>query len=242
VSNGLRVRWLSSGQATVERLTRIALEGESEMPPSLPPTGAEIPAARPHRPFHIWRWVGIATLVLIFVLIAALSGGVVATQLRSQSNASQQGPSYPSSQTIVVPHADRFEPFVTEVARGATVTFRNDDTDAHSVVSMPTDPLNFRFLVKPHQTVGYTFSQAGIYGYYCDVHSKLDPSTGLIKARQGTDAYPVSMYGLILVLDSSLPVNSGTTKAVIPAADRFQPLGIVGPQGHDSHLGEPRQR
>ena len=29
------------------------------------------------------------------------------------------------------------------------------------------------------------------------------------------------------VLDSSLPVNSGTTKAVIPAADRFQPLGIV---------------
>jgi plastocyanin len=226
VSNGLRVRWLSSGQAIVDKLTRIALGGEPEMPHSVPPTGAEIPAARPHRPFPIWRWVGIATLVLIFVLIAALSGGVVATQLQSQSNASH-GPSYPSSQTIVVPHADRFEPFVTEVARGATVTFRNDDTDEHSVVSMPTDPLNFRFLVKPHQTVSYTFSQAGIYGYYCDVHSKLDPSTGLIKARQGTDAYPVSMYGLILVVDSSLAVNSGTTKAVIPAADRFQPLGIV---------------
>ena len=197
------------------------------MPHSLPPTGAEIPAARPHRPFPVWRWVGIATMVLIFVLIASLSGGVVATQLRSQSNASQQGPSYPSSQTIGVPHADRFEPFVTEVARGAAVTFRNDDTDAHSVVSLPNDPVDFRFLIKPHQQVSYTFSQAGIYGYYCDVHSMLDPSTGLVKARQGADAYPISMYGLILVVDSSLPVSSGTVKAVIPAADRFQPLGIV---------------
>jgi nitrite reductase (NO-forming) len=60
------------------------------MPHSLPPTGAEIPATPPHRPFPIWQWVGIATLVFIFLLIAALSGGVVATQLQSQSNASQR--------------------------------------------------------------------------------------------------------------------------------------------------------
>jgi nitrite reductase (NO-forming) len=43
-----------------------------------------------NRPLPLWRWGGIASLVLIFVLIAALSGGAVATQLNSQSAASRQ--------------------------------------------------------------------------------------------------------------------------------------------------------
>jgi plastocyanin len=107
------------------------------------------------------------------------------------------------------------------------VTWTNQDTDAHTVAAMPTDPTEFRLAVPSGGSVTYTFMEAGIYGYYCDVHSVYDQVTGLVKANKGTDAYPISMYGVILVVGPGLQVAGGRDKVVVPGADRFAPLATV---------------
>ena len=137
----------------------------------------------------------------------------------------------PSAATVTIPQADRFEPFLLEIAAGGTVTFTNKDTDAHTVVSMPTDPVDFKLLVESGKSVKQTFSQPGIYGYYCDAHSDYDRVTGLVKAKKGASAYPISMYGIILVAGDSLPLAIGKAKIVMPSADRFEPLAIAVKQG-----------
>ena len=137
----------------------------------------------------------------------------------------------PSSASITIPKGDRFEPFLLEIASGGTVTFTNQDADAHTVVSMPTDPVDFKLLVEPGKSVKQTFTQPGIYGYYCDAHSDYDRTTGLIKAKKGADAYPISMYGVVLVGGANLPVSAGKAKIVMPEADRFLPLTIAVKQG-----------
>lgn len=164
----------------------------------------------------------VAGLIGVAGLLAACGG--------SASGGTSGGGS-PSSATITIPKADRFEPFLLEVASGGKVTWTNQDSDAHTVVSMPTDPVDFKFVVMPGKSVSQTFSQPGIYGYFCDAHSDYDPATGLVKAKKGADAYPISMYGIVVVTGSNLPVFSGRAKVVMPSADRFDPLAIAVHQG-----------
>src|SRR5438552_8303477 len=77
----------------------------------------------------------------------ALFGAVaVLTASCGGSSGSSGGSSagLPSAASITIPKADRFEPFLLEIASGGTVTFTNQDADAHTVVSMPTDPVDFK--------------------------------------------------------------------------------------------------
>jgi len=169
----------------------------------------------------------VAALALFgAIAILASCGGA-----SGASNSSGSGASLPSTASVTIPKADRFEPFLVEIAAGGTVTFTNQDSDAHTVVSMPTDPVDFKMLVASGTSVKLTFDQPGMYGYYCDAHSDYDRTTGLIKAKKGADAYPISMYGIILVSGNSLPVVAGKAKIVMPDADRFQPLAIAVRQG-----------
>lgn len=157
--------------------------------------------------------------ILSVVAVLAACGG-------TSSGGTSSG-NFPTKASVTIPKADRFEPFLLEVAAGGTVTWTNQDSDTHTVVSMPTDPVDFKLVAASGKSVSQTFSQPGIYGYYCDAHSTYDPTTGLIKAAKGADAYPVSMYGIILVVGDTLPVASGQAKIVMPSADRFDPLAIV---------------
>ena len=158
-------------------------------------------------------------------ILASCGGGSGA------SNPSGSAAGLLSTAAVTIPQADRFEPFLVEIAAGGTVTFTNHDTDAHTVVSMPTDQVDFKLLVGSGKSVTHTFSQPGIYGYYCDAHSDYDRTTGLIKAKRGASAYPISMYGIILVAGDNGPLSAGKAKIVMPSADRFEPLAIAVKQG-----------
>jgi len=149
----------------------------------------------------------------------------------SSSDSSGTAAGLPSTASVNIPKADRFEPFLLQIAAGGTITFTNQDADAHTVVSMPTDPVDFKLLVPSGKSVKLRFSQPGIYGYYCDAHSQYDRTTGLIKANKGADAYPISMYGVVLVGGTNLPVAAGKAKIVMPEADRFLPLTIAVKKG-----------
>ena len=96
----------------------------------------------------------------------ALFGAVVVLTASCGGSSGSSGGStagLPSTATITIPKADRFEPFLLEIAAGGTVTFTNQDTDAHTVVSMPTDPVDFKLLVETGKSVKQTFkvSSAG---------------------------------------------------------------------------------
>src|SRR6202162_4156396 len=163
----------------------------------------------------------------------ALFGGVaiLASCGGGSSTSPNSAAGLPSTATVTIPKADRFEPFLLEIAAGGTVTFTNKDTDAHTVVSMPTDPVDFKLLVESGKSVKLTVSQPGIYGYYCDAHSDYDRVTGLVKAKKGASAYPISMYGIILEGGGSLPLSAGKAKIVMPPPARFEPLAIAVKQG-----------
>ena len=164
---------------------------------------------------------------LVALLAAVVIVGAACSSPSTTSSPSTSSTSLPSTATVTIPKADRFEPFLLEVAQGARVTFTNRDTDAHTVVSMPSDVVDFKLFVAAGQSVTQTFTVPGIYGYYCDAHSHYQASNGLIKADKAADAYPISMYGVILVRGDTLPVLSGNAKIVMPSADRFEPLAIV---------------
>src|SRR5438876_8064287 len=122
----------------------------------------------------------------------ALFGAVVVLTASCGGSSGSSGGStagLPSTATITIPKADRFEPFLLEIAAGGTVTFTNQDTDAHTVVSMPTDPVDFKLLVEPGKSAKVTFSQPGIYGYYCDADSSYDRTPGFMKANKGAEGY-----------------------------------------------------
>ena len=174
----------------------------------------------------------LSTTHRVLALALFVSVGIL-TACGGSSSGSNNGSAagMPSTATVTIPKADRFEPFLLEIPSGGTVTFTNQDADAHTVVSMPTDPVDFKLLVEPGKSAKLTFSQPGIYGYYCDAHSDYDRTTGLIKAKKGADAYPISMYGVILVAGDTLPLAAGKAKIVMPSADRFEPLLIAVRQG-----------
>ncbi len=63
-----------------------------------------------------------------------------------------------------------FSPRELTVARGETVTWRNQDPYDHWVVSTQPDVLDSGELSEA-QTYGKTFSQTGTYTYYCNIHN-----------------------------------------------------------------------
>ena len=68
-----------------------------------------------------------------------------------------------------------FSPRELTVATGETVTWRNDDPYAHWVVSTTPDVLDSGELSQA-QAYNKTFSQAGTYDYYCNIHNYMKAS------------------------------------------------------------------
>lgn len=63
-----------------------------------------------------------------------------------------------------------FSPATLKVAAGTTVTWTNEDTDAHTVTSSSSGgPLRSSALAT-HDTYRYTFTKPGTYAYLCTIH------------------------------------------------------------------------
>jgi plastocyanin len=74
-----------------------------------------------------------------------------------------------------------FQPNPVQVSVGSTVTWTNDDSQPHTVVSgqnaqpdgkFASSP-NFNPLIAPGQTFSHTFTEAGQYPYYCALHPNM---------------------------------------------------------------------
>lgn len=94
-------------------------------------------------------------------------------------------PCIPLSYSVRIPGLDQFLPYAITIRTGDSVTWHNEDTDNHTVVSLDSansvsSPRNINQEVfgtdavgQPH-TFTLKFDSPGLFVYYCRFHSHLD--------------------------------------------------------------------
>lgn len=100
-------------------------------------------------------------------------GGTTTTGPASSGPDTTGWPVLPSDGVEIVDF--EFVPRELVVSRGETVTWQNQDPYAHWVVSTAADVLDSGELSQA-QTYSKTFSQAGTFNYYCNIHNYMKAS------------------------------------------------------------------
>jgi len=172
--------------------------------------------------------------MLVALLLAGCSGaGARPTAHPSgSSTATPFSDTGPATHVIVIPNNDLFSPYIAVVNVGDTVSWINDDTVLHTIVTAPAEagrginPVPFQFVVDPGKEAHVLLQQGGLYYYFCDAHAELK-AQGSAAARAGVRAYPIPMDGFIYVRDQRISGIPAQTIAMT-ADNRFVPwLTIV---------------
>ena len=101
--------------------------------------------------------LGAAALAFVLIASACASGN------RGGADASPIATDH-----VDLPKSYKFEPAAIQVVAGTTVTWTNDDNFAHSVeLAGQASPIG---VMKPGETVTYTFAAPGTYPYICTFH------------------------------------------------------------------------
>lgn len=109
----------------------------------------------------------------------AVSATATTTGTATATSAAKAATSSASAMSVTVTIPDfSFQPASITIQRGATVTWRNDATVAHHVVS-DTNVFSSPVL-NPGQTYSHTFTQPGTYPYHCAIHPSM---TGTITVQ-----------------------------------------------------------
>lgn len=101
------------------------------------------------------------------------SGQTPAQPQNQQSATGQQPPAgsnqQPASSASIKISGFAFSPSELTVAKGATVTWTNNDGVAHTITSGSFDSGS----IKNGGSFSFTFTQAGTYDYYCSIHPSM---------------------------------------------------------------------
>jgi plastocyanin len=104
------------------------------------------------------------------------AGGLAGTSTTALATTSTTASARPAPEPGTVAIVDfEFEPREITVGIGERVTWRNDDPYGHWIVGTEPDVLDSGELSQA-QTYGRTFSQAGTYLYYCNIHNYMKGS------------------------------------------------------------------
>jgi plastocyanin len=159
--------------------------------PSAAPASFGFPARQLHG-----RAAAAGAALLGVLLLTLAAAGCSHTGTNVASVAATAGPTLVK---VAIPKADRFTPAVTAVAHGGEVVFHNGDADAHTVTSVPGDPITFDLQLPPGATVRLTLRMSGLYRYYCARHAFYDRQTGQIAGKNVADRPNEPMAGVIAV-------------------------------------------
>jgi plastocyanin len=106
-----------------------------------------------------------------------------------------------------------FQPGTVTIQVGDTVTWTNNDSVAHTATSTD-DPALFDGEMAPGESFSFTFTEAGSFAYFCEIHPEMEGTVvvesggdlpdGAVPARSGDDASPVTFFGIALIALSLL--------------------------------------
>lgn len=121
----------------------------------------------------------------------------------------------PSSAANDIPNGkDQFLTEFLAITQGGTVSWHNEDTDAHIVAAVtgwpvPVNPTDLGVNQiegtqgVPHgQTKVITFNKPGLYYYYCPAHASVNTTWHRVQANKDASEFPLPMEGFILVRGS----------------------------------------
>jgi plastocyanin len=131
----------------------------------------------------LWQWI------IIYVVAAIIVYGLVYyfffaknnTSYSSSTNQTTQtsSPMIPAMNIAVTINGYAFSPSDITVKQGATVTWTNQDSVAHTVTGNNGGPSSQQI---PHGgTYSYTFNTVGTFAYHCSIHPDM---TGIITVTQ----------------------------------------------------------
>ena len=101
---------------------------------------------------------------------SATSSSHSATSSAAPSSAAQAGAGAPAHSTTVTIKSYAFHPATLTAAKGAKVTFTNQDQTAHTATSTQAGVFDTGTL-KPGATKTITLTQPGTYTSYCQFHA-----------------------------------------------------------------------
>jgi len=173
----------------------------------------------------------VVVVLIVGLMLGGVLGGVLGTNIfASHSSLARTIVATPTPlpPTIVtIPQGqDTFEPFILPVKANATVTWKNNDTVTHTIVTTP-DQSNFLNLqafslnVPAGQSVTFTFTMPGLYHYYDNTMSTWDTADSRVAARQGAPHFPLAMDGVIWVQGNISSLPSGGTNRIPNMHDNF---------------------
>jgi plastocyanin len=119
-----------------------------------------------------------------------------------------------------------FEPTITVINEGETVTFRNDGPEAHLVAGANTGWGDRDVQLGSGQSVAYTFAEPGVYPYACTLHPGM---SGAIVVGDGGPALAAAFAAARGPGDAGGGTQAGAvTPAAAPATEAATPAAAPG--------------
>src|SRR5690242_20114448 len=123
----------------------------------------------------------------------------------SSSTSTRSGNPSPHSASVTIPQGQElFVPFILAVQPNTLVTWQNNDTVAHTIMttwdqSTYLNPQAFSLTAAAGQKVSFTFMRPGVYDYFDKTEAQWDEKNHRVKANQGVPSFPLAMEGIIWV-------------------------------------------
>jgi plastocyanin len=165
-----------------------------------------------------------AALLVVAVLVALLVSCVTPAAARH------------TTPIVTIPKGQGvFAPYILPVAPRTRITWRNQDSAAHTVTTTPDhsgylNPAALSLTVPAGGSATLTLSQPGIYDYYDTGSAQWNAEDHHVSANAGSPAYPLAMEGIIWVQGPIKGLTSSVTNP-IPGKDLFASEFLAVPQG-----------
>ena len=95
-------------------------------------------------------------------------GGMMGGYHNGQNQQNPSSATPVASNTVAIENV-AFQPANVQVKVGATITWTNKDTAPHTVTFQDSS-LKSSSILRQGDTYSYTFTKAGTFAYYCDLH------------------------------------------------------------------------
>lgn len=111
-------------------------------------------------------------LFLILILLTIFVVGCAQQNPQTNVQEKQQTPSVSGATAEVMIKGFAFEPSTITIKKGTEVTWTNEDSVNHIIISDTGNELNSD-AISQGNTYVHTFSNSGTYSYHCSIHTSM---------------------------------------------------------------------